>query len=341
MRLGAERQWQAHQGNVEIAGRRRRPAADHLGRPGQLFHQPRQGRIDFEHHFGAPVGQGRDIPAELQRVAEALFGVDQQGAPLETLAAQPQRHREITNRRLELAGAPAPFVLPPALGVLAQGQAAHGLMEMGFRIVGLQRQRPVEGGHGLVEAALLAEDDGAVQMGLGVIRIERDGLGEAQQRLVQPLELVEGAAALVVRLGVARFQRDGPFATLQSLSWPPKVAQGHHAVAPGIGVVRLQGDGAVIGFERLGRPLQVAQHVAACGVQFGVRRPQGQGRIVGVERFIAPAEVTQGPAGVTVGVGHGGLQRGRPPVRVDRLGRSSQGVEHHTAIEMGLGLVGA
>ena len=69
-------------------------------------------------------------------------------------------------------------------------------------MVGLELDRPAEGGDRLVEPARRVQGDAQVVVGLGMIGLERDRTAVGGDRLVEPAGLVQGDAQVVVRLGI-------------------------------------------------------------------------------------------------------------------------------------------
>ena len=92
--------------------------------------QPDERSRYFEDEAG-PGGDERGIATKLDRVAQALLGVQQQDAVADLLA-EPQRLRE-PPAEAEPPDLPAPFVFPPAFGELTVLQKQEGEVEMGIR----------------------------------------------------------------------------------------------------------------------------------------------------------------------------------------------------------------
>ena len=125
-------------GRTPAADRPRRPSFD-AGQAGEEAASAR-GTSSMTRR---PGGDERRVAAELDRVAEALLGMQQQDAAAERLA----RPQGCANRRGRAAGPPAPFVFPPAFGELAVQQQSEGQVVMGIREVRVEGNGLSAGGN--------------------------------------------------------------------------------------------------------------------------------------------------------------------------------------------------
>ena len=155
---------------------------NHPGHAGQAAQQPLQGCLHFQHHpHAAPGGQG-GIAAELQRVAESLLGVNQQGLSRRRLAT-PLRLGECAASCRHLAGVPAVFVfLPPSLQIAPREQR-HRQMEPHLPEIRPQDQGAAIPGDRLLQPSLVAQHVGQIVVDFRQVRPQGDGGAAAGFRL--------------------------------------------------------------------------------------------------------------------------------------------------------------
>ena len=93
---------------------------------------------------------------------------------------------------------------------------------MGFGVIGLHAQDPLEVANGLLKTPFPDQQSGQVIACLGVIRFQAEGFLVLADRLVDLAFLAEGAAEVVVGVGVIRFQAEGfpVLALIASSVWP-------------------------------------------------------------------------------------------------------------------------
>ena len=63
--------------------------------PRKRIHQLPQRLLDFQDHMRGAFGDKRRVTAELDRIAKALLGVEQNGLAGDLVRSKPQRLREI------------------------------------------------------------------------------------------------------------------------------------------------------------------------------------------------------------------------------------------------------
>src|SRR5579864_820676 len=95
---------------MQIEGRQRLPLFDHMGDALEIFQKSRQFHGHFEYHRRAELCGLPRVPAELERIAKALLGVQQEGLAGEGCVSEPQRLAEYAMACLDAAALPAPFV---------------------------------------------------------------------------------------------------------------------------------------------------------------------------------------------------------------------------------------
>src|SRR6202011_351938 len=155
---------------VEIERRQRVAARDDLEAC-----DPREQRddrfLDFQDYLAAAGGNQRQVAQELNRVAETLLGMQQDGLAVERLAA-PLRLFEIA--RLQVADAPARLVFLPAGGEVAAQEVQHALAGERHAVAGIERTGAAEARERLVHAAHVLEREAEVEVRDGEARGERD-----------------------------------------------------------------------------------------------------------------------------------------------------------------------
>jgi hypothetical protein len=177
----------------------------------KLVHERLQRFLHFEDHARAARGDRRHIAAELNRIAQSLFAMEQDRLVSDRLAA-PERLREHAVGEDHRFLHPAPFVVGPAAGEIAAQQPQGRRVAMRHDVAGLQGQRAVV----------------------------------ARQRFVEPIGPFQGVAPIGERLGEVRPHRERAIVTRQRFLASIQRQQRIAAVAERIGMVRLQGQSAII-----------------------------------------------------------------------------------------------
>src|SRR5262249_17258495 len=90
------------------------------------------------------LGDERHVPRELDGVAKALFGVEEDARPLQRLAL-PQPLRKIARTIAESLPLPAPFVLAPAFRESALTEQFDGVIETRFGMERIEVERALIG----------------------------------------------------------------------------------------------------------------------------------------------------------------------------------------------------
>ena len=133
---GAEQPAEAHQRCAAIdLGQGVRAPEDQFGNPVQAFGERRQRRGNLEHDLVAPLGDQGGVAQELDCVADALFGMEQD-APTFEWPAVPQELRIAPGFAQEGAGAPAPFIGRPAGKKIAAQKAYDAELHTGGGMCG-------------------------------------------------------------------------------------------------------------------------------------------------------------------------------------------------------------
>ena len=163
-----------------------------------------QQRLAQHQHGGAAPLQLAGEAHEQEHVGQALLGIEQD-APAGQRTAIPGRLREVRRRRL---GQPlARLVIREALGQFAAHQQRDRQFEARPAIVGIERQRPAEAAHRLVEAAEVAQAKRQVEEAFAVISVQRDRMEVMLHRLVEAIDGPKGIAEVGMQRRIAGLGR--------------------------------------------------------------------------------------------------------------------------------------
>ena len=228
----AEDVGQREQRRLDVEGGQRGAARHDRRIPLQACEQGRKWRLALEDDCAAALGHQRHIAGELEGVAEALLGIEQNGSAAQWLA-RPSWLGEAAGRAA-LLGAPAPFVLGKAPSEISALQIGERAVEMRLRAfrpeaeygaealdrlgppagsfvyqrevvervnrVGLEHERLAQGRLGLLEPPQAAQRIADIGEQPGVVRLDgerpavvRDRRREAIERLQDHAEIVERA----------------------------------------------------------------------------------------------------------------------------------------------------
>ena len=292
---------------MDIERRQGAAARNNLRRPGETAHQLHKRRAHLQDHARAARGDQRRIAAEMDRIAEALLAVQQDGLAGDVALAQPQRLRKIALRRRHVGLLPAPLIFEKAPREIAGEKPHQGLIAMRDNILRQQRQRARRTGEGLVIAIELFEDLAAIVERVAVIRPQRQQLVITGERLVEPFEIMQGVAAIVERVGIVGPQRERAIVIRQGFGGPFDLVQDHAALVEQLRIVRSQGDRPGEGVQRLVIAFEFGERDAAVGDRLDQRWQQGQRAVIACQRFLIAPQLAQGIAAIAM--------------RLDQIGR--------------------
>src|ERR1700688_332470 len=88
-----ECQWQAEQRAMDVECGQRTALGYDLRRAGKIAHERVQRLLDLKNHLRAARGDQRHIAAELNRIAQSLFAMEQDCLAGDRLPAKPERLR--------------------------------------------------------------------------------------------------------------------------------------------------------------------------------------------------------------------------------------------------------
>ena len=159
-----------------------------------------QARLHLQDHR-SPRGRHRHVAAELDGIADPLFGADQQRAAGQVFAVPA---RLGARRHPCRAGAEPPLVfLPPGVEPAGQ-QQDDPQVEVQHRIVGLQAQRGAVALLGLRRPPQFLQHAGQVALRLRIARRALHRLTQCHDRLLQPVRLAQHQAQVVVQVRQVR-----------------------------------------------------------------------------------------------------------------------------------------
>src|SRR5271165_55918 len=181
-----------------------------------------------QQHMRAERGDGLREAAEVDGLAKAWFGPEQDALAGERLRAVP-----------------------------ARAETAASVPHIRFVIVA-----PLEVGPGTREIADQEPAHCAVEMGRGIVRFDRKRAVEARQRLRQATEIVQRGAAADMRLVIVRVYGEGALIAGQGVGQPVEETQGAATFLPDLGLVGNELRGAIVARERLDRAVKAHQGVA-------------------------------------------------------------------------------
>jgi hypothetical protein len=324
---GAEGERQGEQRAMQVEGRQR-VAARHHRDAGDAGGERHQRLLDLQHHLAAD--NQRHVAQELDAVAQALLGVQQDGPAGERLAA-PLRLGEVARR--QVADTPARLVLVPAGREVAAQELEHALAGRRHGVVGIERARLAKAREGLVHAVEVLEREAEVEVGDGKARRQRDGpaaCGFGVRRMADGAQCVP---QIGIGLGVVGLEL-GPAAKMPGrFLEPPQLAQRGAEVVVRLVMIGPQRQHAAIARLRLGVAPGFPQEIAELVMGLDEIRIEAEGlpeRRLGV---LVAAHGQQGKAQAVAAIGPGRGQRARAlDMRHGRL--RVAGAQRHDAAQV-------
>ena len=188
---------------MQVEGRQPVAARDERCHAGQPRQQARQRRLHLQHDPRAGADQ-RHVAAELQGVAEALLGMQQDDDAIPDRLAVPQRRGEAPGVAGEVPGLPPPLIVLPALRQ-PPGQQQH-IGEVAVRLgeARPQAQRLAVARLGLRRLAEVPRDGAEIVVCVRIVRPQAQGVAVGRGRFHRLAELAQGVAEIAMRLGIVR-----------------------------------------------------------------------------------------------------------------------------------------
>ncbi len=187
-------------------------------------------------HPRTAFAKGRRKAHELQRVAQALLGGQQDRAAGQGLALPARRRRRC--RRAERLRAMTPLVFAPALGVLTGDEQRQRQVPVRLREVRRHAQRLSERGSCLPQIVRGLQRQSQVVPRGGQIRLPRQRLPIVSDGLVCPVRGSERQSQVVVELRLLRNERYGTFEERQRLGNAVALIVDHAQVMQGGRMIR-------------------------------------------------------------------------------------------------------
>ncbi len=338
---GLKQPGQAEERRLDVEERQCRAAGHHRLDAGRAGHQFGQGRRAFQHHPAAPGCHHGRVADELDGVAVALLGMDQDAFAAEVRAIPPG-FGEVPRLGREVVRLPAPLVFLPALGEAPCEEQRLGPVTVRFGVVGIDAEGAIVARQGGVQRAPFLQGDAKVGMDLGALRRPRQGPFIGGDGLVEAAFGPEHVAQVGERLDVAGVYLNGAAVTGGGLVPAALVlvrqAEGEMGVGEG-GVGR---DGALEARRRVVRTVLFAHRQADVVMGLGQVGLQIQRPAPTRDGVLPRAPVGQGAAEIGKDLGVGGLElEGKAQGRrrlfgaPRRLAHSAQVgvVERHAAID--------
>ena len=196
------------QRGVDVEGREIVSSPDQLIDAAAACQQPNQRLRTFHEHPGPGLLDQRRVADELDRVAQPLLGMEEDGSSFQRLPV-PERLRKVAP--LDTVGFPTPFVFGPAALEIARSAAtSERLIPVRVGKVRLQFQGPAVAGDRFVQLPLVVQGSAQVVVRLGKVRLQFQGPAVAGDRFVQLPLVLQGSAQVVVRLGKVGLQFQCP-----------------------------------------------------------------------------------------------------------------------------------
>ena len=308
------------------AGKPARPVATRLT-PGARARRAVRASGQPTKHFTAALRHQRGVTDELNDVAVALLGM-QQNAPPPQLAPIPERLGKRPGGRGEVFEFPAPFIFGPPALPLAFGQQGGAKLPMGFAMGRFEAQDLFATRYRRFEIGLFLVEKGLVDQGADMIRAQGQGLAIGGHGLDGPVQVLQNQAEVVMGVGVARIEGDFQAATLGGgLEVAALLMDGaQQQMQSRIGGA--QADGGLEALDRLMKLIELPEGHAEAAMRFetvGLLLQDRDKQFGGLERLAllgtgasAPQELLR-RAGRQMGLWRRGVQPGgqgfRPPNR--------------------------
>ena len=159
---------------MQIERWQRVASCEHRGRAFDLGEQWLQLALDAQQHLGALVGDALCVAAELDGVAEALLGLQQDPLAFDRLVADPNGAGDLVVGVGEFGHVPARVVVAPALFIATHQQQADTAIHPGGDDARCQRECPVIAGNGVVMAMQALQRVATVTDRGGILRRQLD-----------------------------------------------------------------------------------------------------------------------------------------------------------------------
>ncbi|OIQ81140.1 hypothetical protein GALL_370970 [mine drainage metagenome] len=207
--------------------------------------QTQRRRLALHDHLGTQPCQHGRITAELQRVAKALLGIDE-NAPACRVFAIPSGLLEIGIELRQVTPLQTPFVFPPSLRKIARQQPCQSEIGMGIRGTGIDLDRLLETGKRFINAPDIEHHIAQADEILGLAVGKRQGLANAVLSLMEVAGIAQHQAQIVPAVGIPGPGLDCPKPGSDGVRQPALTTQDHHQIRQRVKMSRLDGEGRSI-----------------------------------------------------------------------------------------------
>ncbi len=298
----SQRQRQALHRAVQIERRQRLPTRHDPIHSRQIPQQPDQRRLHLHDDPQSSGGGQRRVTAELQRVAQPLFGMDQQRAAPARLTEPLRLHKRSASPG-HIRRFPAPFVFPPPLRHVTHGQQRHGQIAMRIRKIQLQADGRPEAGERRLRQPLFLQDGPEIVVCPRRVGPKHHRLPATGGRLVQPALLRQHGTQRVMRLHQVGPQRDRPMAATGRLLQLSQPTERNAKIVRRLGEIRLGREGRPVANNRFLQRARVLQRGAQVVARIRITRPKGNGAPIAGGRLVQLPLVHKQIAQVIIGFG--------------------------------------
>ena len=233
------------------------------------------------------------IADEVDRVAHALLGFEEQGAAVERGAVPDGVWVRDADERLAFQ---TPVVFRRAFGIVAQQQERDAEIFAGFDVLGFAFEGLAEAGDGVWQAAGPEAEDGLAVDRFPILGIDREGGVKRPFRLGHAAEIEQDDAHVAIRAGVVGAKAEGLVVGMQGLLLAAHHGERVAEIVPGDCETGIELDGAAIGGFGLFVAAQVVADDSEVAPGTGVERLLGEDLAIGRFRSGVIAALMNGPA---------------------------------------------
>jgi hypothetical protein len=252
-------------------------------------HEADELRLNLQNHARAKARDQWCIADELDRVAEALLGMEQDGLAAERLIAEPQRRQKASAVPRERGGLPARFVAAPSGEEIAQRQLDKASHEPPFGKIRLACQRPPKQPQGLARPIEPPQRDCLIGEEPRLIGGKPQSRLVACDRLPRAIELEQRVAAIAERIHMGGIERHHAVKASERVGGATKMHERHPAPVERVGIIRRHRAGGLVARERLHDAAQAVQDEPQIRQCCGIRAVKLQSSAKERERRIEPA----------------------------------------------------
>ena len=177
---------------------------------------------------------------ELERVAQPLFRMQQDGSPFQRRAVPPRLGERAAGKYLTF---PAPFMLLPALFKVARQQPGLSPVVVGLGIIGLEFQSSIVTGKRFLEMSEFPLNDPQAVQGIHEVGLESQRFLQTGSGLFQPPQACQRITQIEVRFSIVGLEANGMLQWLDCLGIHLMLAEDESKIVVSLGIVGLELDG--------------------------------------------------------------------------------------------------